>query len=76
MLAINASFIGWLLLMSAVFVTATYGLKQGLLSVPRLVVGNVIAMLAVKKALAIHARGGPSRWDKTRHIFPIEENAA
>ena len=62
--------------MRAGFVTATYGLKQGLLSVPRLVVGNVISILAVRRALSIHSRGGPSRWDKTRHIFPAEENAA
>jgi bacteriophage N4 adsorption protein B len=46
------------------------------LSIPRIVVGNVIAILAVKRALALHAGGGPSRWDKTRHIFPVEENAA
>ena len=63
-------------LMRAGFVTATYGLKQGLLSVPRIIVGNLIAILAVKRAMALHANGGPSRWDKTRHIFPVEENAA
>jgi adsorption protein B len=44
--------------------------------VPRLVVGNLIAILAVWRALAIHSRGGPRRWEKTRHIFPVEENAA
>jgi adsorption protein B len=57
------------------FVTATYGLGQGLLSIPRLLVGNVIAMLAVKRAIGIHANGGPRRWEKTRHIFPAEERA-
>ena len=72
LLTINAGLLGWRVLMRAGFVTATYGLKQGLLSVPRLVVGNVIAILAVWRALAIHADGGPSRWDKTRHIFPEE----
>ena len=68
--------LGWRVVVRAGFVTATYGLKQGLLSVPRLIVGNIIAILAVKRALAIHATGGPPRWDKTRHIFPAEENAA
>jgi adsorption protein B len=76
LLTINALLLGWRVLMRASFVTATYGLKQGLLSVPRLVVGNIIAILAVWRALAIHSRGGPSRWDKTRHIFPVEETAA
>ena len=57
------------------FVTATYGWRQGLISVPRLVVGNLIAILAVKRALFLHAKGGPKRWDKTRHIFPVQEIA-
>ena len=76
LLTINAALLGWRILMRAGFVTATYGLRQGLLSIPRLVVGNVISILAVWRALSIHSRGGPSRWDKTRHIFPAEENAA
>ncbi len=76
LLTINAVLLGWRVLMRAGFVTATYGPMQGLLSVPRLIVGNVIAILAVRRALAIHADGGPSRWDKTRHIFPAEETAA
>lgn len=76
LLTINAVLLGWRVLMRAGFVTATYGLKQGLLSVPRLLVGNIIAILAVWRALGIHADGGPQRWDKTRHIFPAEENAA
>ena len=76
LLLVNAGMLGWRLLMRAGFVTATYGLKQGLMSVPRLVVGNVIAILAVWRALGLHARGGPRQWDKTRHIFPIEESPA
>ena len=76
LLTINAFLLGWRVLVRAGFVTAAYGLKQGLLSVPRLVVGNVIAILAVKRALLIHAEGGPRRWDKTRHIFPVEETVA
>ena len=76
LLKINAALLGWRILMRACFVTATYGPKQGLLSVPRLLVGNLITILAVKRALSLHAAGGPSRWDKTRHIFPTEESAA
>lgn len=76
LLTINAALLAWRVLMRAGFVTATYGLTQGLLSIPRLVVGNVITILAVWRALNIHADGGPRRWDKTRHIFPAEESAA
>jgi adsorption protein B len=36
------------------------------------VVGNVIAMLAAARAIALHIGGGPKRWDKTRHVFPRE----
>jgi len=75
LLKLNAVLLGWRILVRAGFVTATYGLGQGLLSIPRLVVGNVIAMLAVKRAIGLHAAGGPRRWDKTLHIFPAEEKA-
>jgi adsorption protein B len=67
---------GWLLLwrifVRAVFTASTYGLGQGLLSVPRLIVGNIIAMLASARAVGIYLGGGPKRWDKTHHIFPAE----
>ena len=76
LLTINAWLLGWRVLMRAGFVTTTYGWRQGLLSVPRLVVGNIVAMLAVKRALFLHAGGGPKNWDKTRHIFPVEEIAS
>jgi adsorption protein B len=55
------------------FTTAAYGLGEGLRSIPRLVVGNVIAILAARRALALHEAGGPRRWDKTHHIFPVAE---
>ena len=75
LLKINAALLAWRIAMRFGFVTATYGLGQGLLSIPRLLVGNLIAMLAVKRAIGIHAAGGPKRWEKTRHIFPAEEQA-
>jgi adsorption protein B len=72
LLAINGWLLAWRVLMRAVFTTAAYGLGEGLLSVPRLVVGNVIAMLAAARAVSLHLGGGAKRWDKTRHIFPAE----
>ena len=45
---------------------------EGLLSIPRLIVGNIIAMLAAARAVSLHLGGGAKRWDKTRHVFPAE----
>lgn len=71
LLQINAGLLAWRILMRACFTTSAYGLGQGLLSVPRMVVGNVIAVLAAGRAISIHLSGGAKRWDKTTHIFPV-----
>lgn len=70
LLRVNAVLLCWRLLVRALFTTSAYGWRQGLLAVPRQVVANLIAILAVRRALLIHAEGGPKRWDKTSHIFP------
>ena len=72
LLTINAWLLAWRVLMRAAFTTSAYGWRQGLLSVPRLVVGNVIAVLAAFRAVSVHAGGRTPRWDKTHHIFPAE----
>jgi adsorption protein B len=72
LLKINGWLLAWRVLMRAWFTTSAYGLSQGLLSVPRLIVGNVIAMLAASRALSLHLSGGAKRWEKTRHVFPAE----
>ena len=72
LLTINGWLLAWRVLMRAGFTTSAYGWREGLLSVPRLVVGNVIAMLAAARAVSLHLGGGASRWEKTRHIFPAE----
>jgi bacteriophage N4 adsorption protein B len=72
LLTINGWLLAWRVLMRAYFTTSAYGLAQGLCSIPRLIVGNVIAMLAAARAVSLHVGGGAKRWDKTRHIFPAE----
>jgi adsorption protein B len=72
LLTINGCLLGWRVLMRALFTASAYGWFEGLLSIPRLVVGNVIAMLAAARAVSLHIGGGARRWDKTRHIFPAE----
>jgi adsorption protein B len=72
LLKVNAWLLVWRIFMRACFTTAAYGLGQGILSIPRMVVGNIIAMLAAGRAISLHAGGGAKRWDKTSHIFPAE----
>jgi len=72
LLSINAWLLGWRLAMRFAFTTAAYGFGQGLLSLPRTIVANLIAILAARRALMIHSNGGATRWDKTHHIFPTE----
>jgi len=72
LLTVNGWLLAWRVLMRAAFTTTAYGWTEGLLSVPRLVVGNIIAMLAAARAVSLHLGGGAKRWDKTRHIFPAE----
>jgi adsorption protein B len=71
-LTINAGLLAWRIVMRVGFTTSAYGWRQGVLSIPRLVVGNVIAMLAAARAVSLHLGGGARRWDKTHHIFPAE----
>jgi adsorption protein B len=72
LLIVNAWLLAWRILMRACFTASAYGFTEGLRSIPRLVIGNVIAMLAAVRALSLHIGGGAKRWDKTRHIFPLE----
>jgi adsorption protein B len=63
----------WRLLVRAAFVTHAYGPIEGLLSIPRVLLGNFIAMAAARRALQSYlrlARGAPLVWDKTEHSFP------
>ena len=51
--------------MRAAFTASAYGMAEGLLSIPRLVVGNMIAILAAVRALSLHRRRRRAR-DGTR----------
>jgi adsorption protein B len=72
LMTINTWLLGWRLVMRAGFTTTTYGWREGLRSIPRTVVANLVAVLAARRALLIHADGGAMRWDKTDHFFPEE----
>ncbi|WP_338061659.1 hypothetical protein [Sphingomonas panacisoli] len=75
LLTINAAILAWRLVMRAWFTGRAYGWWQAFLSVPRMLVGNFIALMAARKAMASYVvalRGRRPQWDKTRHRFPAE----
>ena len=72
LLTINGWLLAWRVLMRTGFTASAYGWRQGMMSIPRLFVGNVIAMLAAARAVSLHLGGGARQWDKTRHTFPRE----
>jgi len=72
LLSVNAWLLAWRVLMRAAFTASAYGIEEGLLSMPRLFVGNLIAVLSAFRAISLHSRGRTPRWDKTQHVFPSE----
>jgi bacteriophage N4 adsorption protein B len=63
----------WRMLVRCFFVTRLYGFLEGIRSIPRMVVGNVIAILAARRAIFLYARMLRNRttiWEKTAHKFP------
>lgn len=73
-LAANVALLGWRLAMRAAFTAAAYGWREGLWSIPRAVVGNIIALLAARRAIVRYCamlRGADLEWDKTAHVYPV-----
>lgn len=58
------------LFVRACFTAREFGWRQGLLAIPRILVSNVIAIMAGRRALTAYVgtlRGAPVVWDKTEH---------
>ena len=72
LLKVTAALLVWRVILRAGFTASAYGWSEGLMSLPRMFVGNAVAILAARRALAIHLSGGPKTWDKTDHMFPAE----
>jgi adsorption protein B len=73
LMEMNLGLLFWRLIMRFGFVSQAYGWRQGLASIPRVVVANAIAMLAARRAVFryLHSRRtGAMEWDKTAHAFP------
>lgn len=69
LLLVNSVLLLWRLAMRAGLVAAAHGWREGLRALPRTVTGNIIAMMAARRALARYL-SGRSGWDKTAHAFP------
>ena len=70
---INLGFLGWRLLMRCWMVWRVYGPREALRAGPRMLVSNIIGIMAAWRALIRYARtppGAAARWDKTHHRFP------
>jgi bacteriophage N4 adsorption protein B len=73
LLTLSGALLLWRLAMRCFFVTRAYGWREGLRAMPRAVIGNVIAIMAARRALWLYLtmrRDGVVRWDKTRHALP------
>ena len=73
LLAINSTLLLWRLAMRFGFVARAYGWREGLRALPRTVTGNIVAIMAARRAVAryLHIlRTGTATWDKTAHAFP------
>ena len=73
LLGTNGVLLAWRLAMRAAFTGQAYGWREALLAPVRAVVGNLIAILAARRALVRYLgllQGQSLRWDKTEHVFP------
>lgn len=73
LLKVNGVFLAWRLIVRAFFTGRSYGWQEGLLAIPRALVGNIVAMMAARRAVTGYLfapRGVAPAWDKTAHIFP------
>lgn len=74
MLQITLLFLLWRMVVRALFVGAQYGLLEAVLSVPRGVIANIVAIMAARRACVAyvkHCMGKPLVWEKTfHHVVP------
>jgi adsorption protein B len=65
--------LGWRMLLRITVIGRLYGWREGLGTIPRLLLANLIAVAAARRALMRFLAlmgGGPVQWDKTSHRFP------
>jgi adsorption protein B len=76
-LGLNVFFLAWRTTMKFKLVGRLYGAAHAALSVPRLVLGNLIGLFATGRAVSMYIghrlTGKPLRWLKTQHAFPSHD---
>lgn len=75
LLLLNGGLLLWRLIVRAMCVARHYGWREGLWAIPRMVISNIIAMMAARRAMSAYVgmlRTGQVHWDKTEHSFPEE----
>ena len=73
LLPVNMLLLAWRTVIRALFVSRVHGWREGLWSMPRVVVANYIALLAARRALFLYLGmlgGAGPKWEKTDHQFP------
>lgn len=73
LLKLNALLLLWRICMRCTVVTRYYGWREGLRSMPRTFLANIIAIMAARRAIAHYIRiirGATPVWEKTAHHFP------
>jgi len=74
LLLANGAALAWRIAHRCYFTTVLYGWQHGLLSIPRMVVGNLINFMAASRAWRMFLVGKVMNrklvWDKTMHDFP------
>ncbi|PHX42875.1 type II secretion system protein E [Pseudomonas sp. NZIPFR-PS5] len=80
LLIANGLALGWRILHRCYFTTVLYGWQHGLLSLPRMVVGNFVNFMAASRAWRMFLVGKVLNrklvWDKTMHDFPSTDLVA
>lgn len=79
LLWINMAVLAWRLGLRSLFTAREFGLLQGLLAIPRVVVSNTVAIVAARRAAFAYVRslrGSPPAWDKTDHTYHPAHAAA
>lgn len=79
LLIANGFMLAWRTMVRAVCTGREYGWRQAVWSVPRVLVGNIIAVMAARRALVAYVAtlaGSKLTWDKTRHHIPPAPPAA
>lgn len=76
LLVVNMILLGNRIVQRSYFTARIYGVRQGLMAGPRMVVSNLLNFFATLRAATIFARhkatGKPIVWDKTTHSYPFE----